>query len=218
MMLVSGAQGQQKRGSSKAAWCMPMSACAFVWSPPRRSATSRGVSEGDTELLERMARGDQTALGELYERHCRDILRINRALLRDESLAADATQDVFLEAWRRAHQFDPRRGTVRAWLVIRARSRALDRLRSKKTRAEVALTDTAHAQAGSIEQSPDLMHLPQAFDQVSEEERAVLVLGYFEGLSCREIGERLGIPVGTVKTRTRKALMKLRAFWGEEAS
>jgi RNA polymerase sigma-70 factor (ECF subfamily) len=170
---------------------------------------------GDEQLVERMARGDQSALGLLYERHAADVLRVCKSLLRNEAQAADLVQDVFLEAWRRADQYDELRGTVRAWLMVRTRSRALDRLRSQATKREVALSDTSRGKMGSTEPEVNQMHLPKAFERVSEEERAVLMLGYFEGLTCAEMSERLQIPVGTVKSRTRTAISKLRDFFEE---
>lgn len=167
----------------------------------------------DEELVEKMTRGDQAALGQLYERYAADIGRLTVSLLKDAALAADTVQDVFLEAWHRADQFDRTRGTVRAWLIVKARSRCLDRLRARTNKKEVSLTDTGRGKIGSVEQSIDAMHLPEALMHVSPEERDILLLGYFEGLTCEEMSQRLGIPVGTVKSRTRSAMEKLRNFW-----
>jgi RNA polymerase sigma-70 factor (ECF subfamily) len=167
----------------------------------------------DESLVASMARGDRRALGVLYERYSADVFRVSAALLRDQAGASDLVHDVFLEVWRRSAQYESSRGTVKSWIMIRARSRAFDRLRSAATKREVTLDDEGE---GSVEQSVEGMNLPQALSAVSEEERAVLMLGYFEGLTCVEIGERLAIPVGTVKSRTRTAMQKLRAFFGED--
>lgn len=178
-------------------------------------ATPKSMDPGDVDLVARMARGEQAALGILYERYSGDVLRVAHALLRNEAQAADLVQDVFLEVWKRADQYEESRGTVRAWIVVRTRSRALDRLRSQTTRKEVSLSDPHAGSGASVEMEMSEVHLPRAFQAVSAEERAVLMLGYFEGLTCVEMSERLSIPVGTVKSRTRTAMMKLRAFFEE---
>lgn len=183
------------------------------WRTVDRTGKGLKMAPTDESLVQRMARGDRIALGVLYERYSADVFRVTVALLRESATASDLVHDVFLEVWRRSAQYEPSRGTVKTWIMVRARSRALDRLRSAKTKREVALDHQGGE--GSVEQSVDGMNLPQALSAVSEEERAVLMLGYFEGLTCVEIGKRLDIPVGTVKSRTRTAMQKLRTFFGE---
>lgn len=174
------------------------------------------VQVSDEALVERLSRGDRAALGVLYERYASSVKRVTWSLLRDESLADDAVQEVFLEAWRRAESFDPGRGSVRAWLSVRARSRCLDRLRKSGRRGEVELDTASECLESRAEQKMDTVHLPQAFSRVSDEEREVILLGYFEGLTSAEIAERLGLPQGTVKSRTRSAMQKMRGFWEEQ--
>lgn len=183
--------------------------------PCTERATPKSMDPGDVELVARIARGEQAALGILYGRYAGDVLRVAHALLRNEAQAADLVQDVFLEVWKRAGQYDDSRGTVRAWIVVRTRSRALDRLRSQTTRKEVSLSDPMAGSGASVEMEMSEVHLPRAFRAVSAEERTVLMLGYFEGLTCAEMSEKLSIPIGTVKSRTRTAMMKLRAFFEE---
>jgi RNA polymerase sigma-70 factor (ECF subfamily) len=170
------------------------------------------VDSTDSSLIERLCRGDRAALGVLYERYASDVKRVTWALLRDESHADDAVQEVFLEAWRKADSFDASRGTVRAWLIVRARSRCLDRLRKSGRRAEVEWEGQGSYTPATVEQYVDTIHLPRAFSCVNDQEREVLLLGYFEGLTSAEIAIRLDLPQGTVKSRTRTAMEKMREF------
>ena len=183
------------------------------WNTIGVRVTSREVEQPDASLIERLCRGDREALGLLYQRYASDVKKVTWALLRDEAHADDAVQEVFLEAWRKADTFDESRGTVRAWLVVRARSRCLDRLRKTGRRSEVSLKDQDSRFESTVEQHVDTVHLPRAFSCVNSEEREVLLLGYFEGLTSAEIALRLGLPQGTVKSRTRTAMEKMREFW-----
>jgi RNA polymerase sigma-70 factor (ECF subfamily) len=168
----------------------------------------------DEALVARMSRGDRAALGSLYERHAPRLRGVALAILRDAGEAEDALHDVFLEAWRRSADYSSERGSVSAWLGLRTRSRCIDRVRSRKVRAE----GDAAADVGPASSDPaadpvrtmDRARLQGLLATMSEAEQEVLVLGYFEGLSSSEIGERVGVPIGTVKSRTRSALAKLR--------
>jgi RNA polymerase sigma-70 factor, ECF subfamily len=165
----------------------------------------------DSGLVARMAEGDVVALAALYQRHFRSVFALARTMLRDAQEAEDLTHDVFLEAWRRSDDYSEERGTVRAWLSMRTRSRALDRLKS-----------AGHSLRAGIESSPratptslvERYRLRERLSKMSDMQQQVLVLGYFEGLTTSEIAERLGVPVGTVKSRTRLALDVLRKQFG----
>ena len=174
------------------------------------------MARTDEDLVLAMTRGEQTALGELYERHVARVLLVVRSILGDSWLVGDVAQDVFLEAWRSATHYDPARGTVRAWLVVRARCRALDLVRSKAYKSRTALDEQENSTHEP--KSVEAMYLTRALTRVTPEEREVLFLGYFEELSSSEIAERLAIPVGTVKSRTRSALRKLMEFLGGKES
>jgi len=174
-------------------------------------------AEIDLRLLERLAASDLKAAGELYDRYASVVLGLARRILRNDEDAEDVVQEVFSQAWRTAARFDAGRGSVAAWLIMIARSRAIDRLRSRAGRPE-------HAS----DHDPDLMpsQMPGPSDQLLRNERAdhvrealfalpgpqrtALELAYFEGLSQSEIARRLAEPLGTVKTRIRSALMTLR--------
>jgi RNA polymerase sigma-70 factor (ECF subfamily) len=175
----------------------------------------------DRELVERMARGDRSALSQLYALHSPRLLALVRHVLGDRSEAEDVLHDTFLEAWRRAGDYSPERGSVLAWLSVRARSRAIDRRRGPARRslslAPEALEETVMGRSGCDASSytEDRGRLRAALVVTTPEERQVLVLGYFGGLSSREIALELEIPVGTVKSRVRSALNKLRGWFAE---
>jgi RNA polymerase sigma-70 factor (ECF subfamily) len=185
--------------------------------PEERSDPS---SADDSGLVRRMARGDTTALGELYERHAGRIFSVLTLILGDRAEAEDLLHDVFLEAWRHAGDYSSERGTVSAWLALRARSRAIDRRRSAPRARSVSLEAASLSERGDpgvdATRMVDQKRLADVFSGLLPDEQEVILLGYFEGLSSTEIAERIGKPVGTVKSRTRSALEKLRRALARE--
>jgi len=164
----------------------------------------------DAALMERLARGDERALGELYRRHANAIRALGRRLMSDEA-SEDLVHDVFLEAWRNAAAYDRQRGSVRVWLMVRARSRALDRLRSARpASAAWSLAELTAESADDPARQADQRRVPKLLSVTSEAELEVLLLAYWEGLSMSEIARELSIPTGTVKSRIRTALAKVR--------
>jgi len=165
-----------------------------------------------------MAIGDRSAVAALYDRHVRSLLALARSLLRSPAEAEDLIHDVFLEAWQRSADYSEARGSVRTWLLLRTRSRALDRLKSAGRPRVVSTESTAEAaELGSTPTSlGDQGRLRQLLEQMPDGQRQVIALGYFEGLSTTEIASRLGIPTGTVKSRTRAALLSLRSVLEDE--
>jgi RNA polymerase sigma-70 factor (ECF subfamily) len=125
---------------------------------------------------------------------------------------------VFLEAWRHAGDYDPRRGSVKTWLLLRMRSRCLDRVRSHGfSRTDPLEVEPMRSGAGDrIERNIDGARAKALLDSLPPGQRAVLELGYFQGLSFSEIAEALDIPIGTVKSRVSAAMVKLRADLGVE--
>jgi RNA polymerase sigma-70 factor, ECF subfamily len=176
----------------------------------------------DDALMSAIARGDSNALGELYDRYGAILFGLLVRILHDRSEAEDVLQEVFVQTWRRAGDFDPSRGRVLAWLAMLARSRALDRRRALASRNRTA----AEAGDESDERSPDAVlqamvaedarRVRRALESIPEAQREVLRLAYFEGLSQSEIAARLTRPLGTVKTHTRLGLLRLRELLGEE--
>jgi RNA polymerase sigma-70 factor (ECF subfamily) len=173
----------------------------------------------DADLMAALVRGDREALGALYDRHAGMLLALAVRMLQDRAQAEELLHDVFLEAWHHARDFDASRGTVCAWLVTRTRSRALDRraTRARQTRvAERAALEPggdrgADADAGA---ALDVERVRGEVAALPPELVSVLQLAYFEGLSSTEIAERVGIPVGTVKSRMARAIEALRKNLG----
>lgn len=169
----------------------------------------------DRSLVEGLARGDASALAELYDRHAPVLGALARRILGSAVEAEDLVHDVFLEAWRHATDYDAERGSVRAWLVLRCRSRALDRRKSAPVSRTVSPADDTWLERVPDDQAPsglgpDEQVLRRLLLELPEEQRTVLWLGYFEGLSSSEIAERIAVPVGTVKSRVAAALGRLR--------
>lgn len=178
-----------------------------------------GGPDPDVELVRAMARGDRSALAVLYDRYGPIMFALALRIVRERREAEDLLHDVFLEVWRSARDYDPDRGRVRTWLTIRMRSRALDLQKSARVSRNVgddSVLDRVAAD-GDIAESPDRSRVRTALAALPTEQRQVLELGYFDGLSCSEIAERLGTPIGTVKSRVAAALGKLRQSLGPTA-
>ena len=188
----------------------------------------------DGLLLRRVAGGDEAAFMTLYDRHSDALFGTAVRFLRDRESAAEVLQDVFVAIWQRADQYDPRFGSAIGWLIGIARNRAIDRLRaeSRRPRAVHAWIGDAEAndtvdlldwagrrQDGSTEGDPVVEAdrrwtrslVRTVLAEMPPDERQVVVLAYDHALSQSEIAERLGMPIGTVKSRTRRALARLRA-------
>ena len=182
------------------------------------SPASHDDRMSDERALARMARGDRDALAELYDRHARAIFSLALRILQDRAEAEDIVQDVFTQAWSQAARYDIGRGAVAAWMLMLTRSRAIDRLRSKRARPENAadlhdadnIADTAVPQDLQLLSAEQVTRLQKALAELPVLQRTALELAYYEGLTHAEISERLGEPLGTVKTRIRQAVIKLR--------
>ncbi len=175
--------------------------------------------EEDSSLVRRMAGGDRSAMGMLYDRQAPLLLGVSMKMGFDRETAEDLVHDIFLEVWRAAAEFDPLRGTVRTWLLVRLRSRALDRRRSGHARHVVAVADLQTVDRPlAMEEDPvlssDRAAVVRGLDDLPPEQRHVLELAYFEGLSAAEIAGKVGIPTGTVKSRLASGLNKLRQALG----
>jgi RNA polymerase sigma-70 factor (ECF subfamily) len=174
---------------------------------------------GDAHVLERMAAGDGGALRELYDRHARSVYSLAVRILRSQPDAEDLVQEVFVQAWRLAGRYDTSRGTVAGWLLMQAKSRAIDRLRGRRSRPEGVVVDpsvvdaAADASEGADAQlvrAQEAERVRRALDDLPLLQRTAVELAYYEGLTHTEIAERLEQPLGTVKTRIRQGLLRLR--------
>ena len=172
----------------------------------------------DRAALERIACGDHEGLAALYDRHSRPVYSLALRILQDQGEAEDIVQEVFSQAWRQAAHYDPSRGAVAAWLYTLARSRAIDRLRANRASPEQAVDDRQAANVVDPRVPADVQLLSAeqvgrirtALEALPALQRVAIELAYYEGLTHVEIAERLEQPLGTVKTRIRLALGKLR--------
>lgn len=167
------------------------------------------MTDEDAPLVIALARGERSALTELYRRHAHGMAALARRILSSMREAEDIVHDVFVEAWEHAGDFDPARGSVRQWLLLRVRCRSLDRLRALGRRAPADGTDDAHRP--SPETAMDARRARRALADLPPEQVQVLELSYFGGLSVGDIARELEIPVGTVKSRLAAGLSRLRA-------
>jgi len=172
----------------------------------------------DVALVGQMAAGDESALGALYDRWVDVVTALVVRIVRDAQDAEEVVEAVFWQAWQQAGRYAADRGAPGAWLLAMARSRSLDRLRSLRRRrdeqpADETIFDRQPAAGDPLSHLDDrerAERVMQAMAAVPDEQRDVLELAYFEGLSQTEIAERLGQPLGTAKTRARLGLRKLR--------
>jgi RNA polymerase sigma-70 factor (ECF subfamily) len=171
----------------------------------------------DRRILERMTKGDAEALRALYDAHARAVYSLALRILRSQSDAEDVVQEVFLQAWRQAARYDAMRGTVAGWLLMQTKTRAIDRLRARMARPQSADVDRATRKADpgaapdlQVVQAEQAVRVKAALEQLPLLQRTALELAYYEGLTHAEIAERLEQPLGTVKTRIRQGLLKLR--------
>ena len=182
-----------------------------------QAAPQTAATEADNDVLRRLAAGDREAVAELYDRHAARVLGLAFRIVQNSSDAEDVVQEVFSQAWRTAPSYQAARGTVVGWLLMMARTRAIDRLRSRQSRRDVqgapdldAIPSDAASLADQVIANQQAAGVRAAMETLPAEQRTALDLAYFEGLTQTEIAERLRIPLGTVKTRIRAALASLR--------
>jgi RNA polymerase sigma-70 factor (ECF subfamily) len=205
---------QQKRGSATAG-----SAAA--------GAASSGVKDaGWAEYLRQIALGDERAFASLYDESSTLIYSIARRMLSDAADAEEIAMDVYSYVWRSASTWDGSRGSVSAWLIMLCRSRCIDRIRSRVSRAQTELPmPSVHSEhltwskayvsdAGLYDKTVVL----RALERLEPDQRGLLELAFFSGFTHTELAERLQLPLGTVKTRVRAAIMRLRDLLKEFAS
>ena len=177
----------------------------------------------DSDLLAGIIKRERRAFDLFYDRYAQIIFNLCVRILRDEAEAQDVLQEIFVQIWRDASRFDAARASVKTWLFTIARSRSLDRYRSRKA-ATSRLQEQANDEIQQIAGKEDLQgvsilqqYVRKALEQLSREQRIVLELSYYEGLTQDEIAARLNEPLGTIKSRIRSALIRLRALYsGEE--
>jgi RNA polymerase sigma-70 factor (ECF subfamily) len=180
----------------------------------------RAVSSDDPWAvhLEKIARGDEAAFARLYDESSPFVFGVILRMLADQADAEEVTLDVYHEVWRKAVSFDSRRGQAAGWLMMLARSRAIDHIRSRaaRRRTEQSLPDglpdggAAGDPGGAGQVEPQRQAVKQALATLRPEQRELIELAFYSGYSQSELASRLGLPLGTVKTRMRRAMTKLR--------
>jgi RNA polymerase sigma-70 factor (ECF subfamily) len=189
-----------------------MEATAAPTRPEAVSASERQDRATDGELLQRIAHGDSAAFDSLYRRFARPILGLALRLLRDRSRAEDAVQETFAAIWRSAGSYRPDRGPGAPWLYAVARNAIIDRARARRDATFAEPPDEASASPSPDERAESSYvswRVHRAVHDLPQHEREVLELAYWGDLSQSEVAQFLGIPLGTVKTRTRSGLARL---------
>jgi RNA polymerase sigma-70 factor (ECF subfamily) len=183
----------------------------------RRDTHTLG-SEEDRLAMTRLAAGDVSVVGSLYDRHARAVFSLAVRVLGNSADAEEIVQDVFAQVWSQAARFDAARGSVGAWVLMMTRSRAIDRLRARRADGAALVpnpvrepVDPIPTQEESVITGEDVDRMRGAMEDLSASQRTAIELAYYEGLSQSEIAERLQEPLGTVKTRIRSGLLRLRA-------
>lgn len=201
------------------AHALTRSAPLAAWRPSSQWLVSRDrvlltgdcvIPETDAALVREMAAGDREAFSALYDRHASTMMALALRIVRDRRDAEEVVQDAFVQAWRQAARFDGARGSVGAWLVTMTRSRALDRLRRRGPVAVTEITENTLV-TPPTEDTPAIgVAVRKVLDTLPPEQRRALELAYFDGMSQSEIAAHTGDPLGTVKTRVRLGLGRLR--------
>jgi RNA polymerase sigma-70 factor, ECF subfamily len=177
----------------------------------------RDVEEvSDARLVTSIARYNEVALAEVYRRHGRAVYGLARRVLQDAGEAEDVTQEVFLRLWREPDRFDPGRGSLRSFLLAQAHGRAVDAVRSSSSRRSRESREAARTARAEYDMQHEVWDLAladqvaQAMGELSEDERRAIQLAYFDGHTYREVARVLEQPEGTVKSRIRSGLRRLR--------
>lgn len=174
----------------------------------------------DVDLVRKVAQGDRTAFGHLFDRYSQLALNLASRVLNERQEAEDVVQEVFLQLWREAASYRQERGKVSSWIVAIARSRAIDKLRSRKARRLFDPAGESEEMQDLAEQLPDptfrqedldnQLLVRKAFGSLAVDQRVAIEMAYYEGMSQSEIAEALREPLGTIKTRIRSGLLKLK--------
>ncbi len=174
----------------------------------------------EVELLQRIAEGDKDALSSLYDRFIRQVYSLSLRMLENQSLAEEVAQDVFMTVWSRGTSYNSDRGSFISWLLSVTHNRCIDELRKRRRRARFATVDiddvrfdiggSADEVINAIFSRSSRAKIAEALNKLPPPQKQVIVMAYFQGLTQSEISGVLGTPLGTVKTRMRLGLQKMR--------
>jgi RNA polymerase sigma-70 factor (ECF subfamily) len=169
------------------------------------------------DLLARVAEGDQVAFSQLYDQTSGRVLGLVRRLLKDHAQSEEVTQEIFLEVWQNAQRYDPAKGSATTWILTMSHRRAVDRIRSSQSTRDrdtrIGLRDM-ETEYDSVSESVEIKveheRVGQALQRLTELQRQAVTLAYYGGYSHSEVAEMLKVPIGTVKTRLRDGMIRLR--------
>jgi RNA polymerase sigma factor (sigma-70 family) len=194
-----------------------MSEYAIAFAPAKRRVRVRERS--DEELLEAVASGDDGALAALYDRFGRVAYGLAYRILRDQALAEDAVQEAFLAVWRSAQGYRRERAKPATWILTLVHRRSVDLVRREDRRRAEALDETREPATASVDEEAGIrdrrMAVQEALTRLPEDQRQALELAYYGGLTQSELAERLGVPLGTIKSRMFAGLARLRELLAE---
>lgn len=174
-----------------------------------------GTADIDVELVGRMARGDQRAVADFYDRHAKTLMAVATRILNDRAAAEDVVQEAFVQIWRKASTYDASLGQPLGWAVVMTRNRSIDRLRKRqrgnrmneRMAAENPDRSIQHPESADTDRGE---HLHGALASLPSEQRLAIEMAFFEGLSQTEIAGQLQQPLGTIKARIRRGMLRLR--------
>ena len=185
-----------------------------------------GDSDDELKLMKRIKARDEEALSELYDLYKRLLFGMVISIVKKREEAEDVLQEIFVKIWNKAESFDEERGNVYSWIVTLARNKAIDRIRSKGYKTQQKQSVSIHEPLFSLEgDKHDPMEttifsdraelVKRALEQIPEKQSEVIKIAYYRGMTQREISDHLDIPLGTVKTRTRQGMIKLKRILGD---
>ena len=188
------------------------------WRLKPEAVTETEAHHHDAELIRRIAGGDRAAFADFYDRHSTLMFSVACKILRDTGEAEDVLQEIFSQIWEKAGAFDPHQGRAASWVATLVRNRAIDRIRASQRRArladeagtEMAIAAETHTVNETIYGHDKAKLIQSAIAELPDEQRRAVELAYFSGLTQNEISEKLAEPLGTIKARIRRGLLKLR--------
>jgi RNA polymerase sigma factor (sigma-70 family) len=175
----------------------------------------QALSYTENELVQLLKQRTQTSFNYLYDNYSGALYNVVLSILQDKELSNDVLQEVFIKIWRQIDQYDPEKGRLFTWLVNISRNASIDTLRSKTYHLQKQnreLTENVYSAAGTINIQTDEIGLRKIVHSLKEDHKVLIELAYFQGYTQDEISKFLNIPLGTVKTRLRSALIQLKAF------
>ena len=187
----------------------------------KSKAAKESSAQSDAFLLTEIAKKETGALSGLYERYSARLYGLALKILKDESLAQDVVQDIFLKVWQNADKFEKSRGSAIAWLMILCRNRSIDKLRQreKSTKRSAVFNEELNIATSffenpleTVEQNELQKTMTNALSQLPQEQRTAIEMAFYQGFSQSEISDELKVPLGTIKTRIRLGMQKLRDF------